>query len=206
MKNFTFTLRFNLPQRTNFAHPTANLTGLIPPKSTSHLKSSSYLHTFPAKTATSGGKTLVHSIIDDDESKSEYMPLTFELKPRWESFSKRDISQVSQNGHLRFLMLGGASLGLFLLAMGMDDQKALALGPEGPLMEEFWDNVRRYALYALTVSTGALYTILLPIVELLKNPISAILVLVIFGGSLYIVSQVLYAMVGVSEFSYDYGY
>ncbi|KAE8652901.1 hypothetical protein Csa_022671, partial [Cucumis sativus] len=27
---------------------------------------------------------------------------------------------------------------------------ALALGPEGPLVEEFWDNVRRYAIYALT--------------------------------------------------------
>lgn len=93
-----------------------------------------------------------------------------------------------------------------MFLMGLDDQKALALGPEGPLAEEFWDNVRRYALYALTVSTGALYTIFQPIVELLKNPISAILILVIFGGGLYIVSQVLSAMVGVSEFSYDYSY
>lgn len=49
---------------------------------------------------------------------------------------------------------------------------ALALGPEGPLVEEFWDNVRRYAIYALTVSTGAIYTILHFILEL------------IFGGAI----------------------
>ncbi|CAN1260109.1 hypothetical protein LINPERPRIM_LOCUS10327 [Linum perenne] len=82
--------------------------------------------------------------------------------------------------------------------------KALALGPL--MEEEFWDNVRRYALYALTVSTGALYTILVPIVELLKNPISAILVLVILFGGFYIVSQVVSAMVGLSDFSYSYSY
>lgn len=104
-------------------------------------------------------------------------------------------------------MVGAVSIGVVLLLMGLDEEhKALALGPEGPLMEEFWDNVRRYALYFLTVSTGAVYTVFLPILELLKNPISAILVLVILGGSLYIVSQVISAMVGVTEFSYDYSY
>lgn len=90
--------------------------------------------------------------------------------------------------------------------MGVSDQKALAFGPEGPLVEEFWDNVRRYAIYALTVSTGALYTIFQPIFELLKNPISAILILVILGGGLYVVSQVVSAMVGITDFSYDYSY
>ena len=104
------------------------------------------------------------------------------------------------------MIVGAVSIGFTLLLMGADVQKAVALGPEGPLMEEFWDNVRRYALYALTVSTGAIYTIFQPIVELLKNPISAILVLVIIGGSIYIVSQILSAMVGVSDFTYSYGY
>ncbi|KAK2990206.1 hypothetical protein RJ640_014658 [Escallonia rubra] len=37
-----------------------------------------------------------------------------------------------------------------LFLMGVDDHKALAFGPEGPLMEDFWDNMRRYGLYALT--------------------------------------------------------
>lgn len=112
---------------------------------------------------------------------------------------------VPENEHSRTLMMMGAvSVGIIVLLLS--DQKAWALGPEGPLVEEFWDNVRRYALYALTVSTGALYTIFLPIFELLKNPITAILILAIFGGSFYIVSQVLSAMVGVSDFTYDYGY
>lgn len=106
------------------------------------------------------------------------------------------------------MVLGAVSLGIVLVLMGFEDHrnKALAFGPEGPLAEEFWDNVRRYALYALTVSTGAIYAILQPIFELLKNPISAILVLMILGGSIYIVYQVVATMVGVNEFSYDYAY
>lgn len=78
-----------------------------------------------------------------------------------------------------------------------DKNPALALGPEGPLMEEFWDNMRRYGLYALTVSTGVLWAVFQPNYELLKNPISAILILTIMGGSVYIVSQVVSAMVGI---------
>ncbi|KAL4308577.1 hypothetical protein GQ457_01G043570 [Hibiscus cannabinus] len=106
----------------------------------------------------------------------------------------------------RFVAVGAVSMGLALLLMELEVEKAMALGPEGPLVEEFWDNVRRYALYALTVSTGAIYTIVLPILELLKNPISAVLVLVILVGGIFIVSQILSAMVGVTDFTYSYGY
>ncbi|KAK1306811.1 hypothetical protein QJS10_CPA10g01818 [Acorus calamus] len=116
-------------------------------------------------------------------------------------------STTSTRAQTRLVILGAASLGLAVLLLGgIDGQKALALGPDGPLLEEFWDNMRRYGLYVLTVSTGAIYTLLEPIVELLKNPITAILLITIFGGSFYIVSQVLNAMVGMSEFNYDYGY
>lgn len=114
--------------------------------------------------------------------------------------------ELEKDKHSRIVIMGAISLGILVFLSGMDDQKAFALGPEGPLVEEFWDNVRRYGLYALTVSTGALYTILLPIFELLKNPITAILILVILGGGFYIVSQVLSAMIGVSDFTYDYNY
>ncbi|KAL2932242.1 Uncharacterized protein RDABS01_037652 [Bienertia sinuspersici] len=69
---------------------------------------------------------------------------------------------------LTLTVTGAASIGLLVILMGQD--KAWALGPEGPLVEEFWENVRRYALYALTVSTGVLYAVLQPIFELLKNP------------------------------------
>ncbi|KAL2495492.1 hypothetical protein Fot_39249 [Forsythia ovata] len=94
------------------------------------------------------------------------------------------------------IILGTISVGLAVFLMGIDEQKALALGPGGPLMEDFWENMRRYGLYALTVSTGVLYSVFQPIVELLRNPISAILVLTIIGGSIFIVSQVVSAMVG----------
>ncbi|KAL3850954.1 hypothetical protein ACJIZ3_012836 [Penstemon smallii] len=116
-------------------------------------------------------------------------------------------SERFSNGHSRKVVLGAMSLGVALFLMGFDDHsKAMAFGPEGPLVEEFWDNMRRYALYALTVSTGALAILLEPIFELLKNPISAVLVLVILGGGFFIVSQVVTAMVGLSDFSYDYNY
>lgn len=115
---------------------------------------------------------------------------------------KEESLEDSANGYMVF---GGFAVAVVMgMMMMMGDEKALALGPEGPLVEEFWDNVRRYALYALTVSTGAVYTIAKPIFELLKNPISAILILAIMGGSLYLVSQILSAMVGVTDFSYDY--
>ncbi|XP_043693766.1 uncharacterized protein LOC122644216 [Telopea speciosissima] len=116
------------------------------------------------------------------------------------------IPSQKRTGLQRFVILGAASLGLAVLLAGIDDGKALALGPEGPLMEEFWDNMRRYGLYIVTVSTGVIYTIFQPILELLKNPISAILIITILGGGIFIVSQVLSAMFGVSEFAYDYGY
>nr|XP_043610764.1 uncharacterized protein LOC122582439 [Erigeron canadensis] len=107
----------------------------------------------------------------------------------------------------RYVIVGAVSVGLMMLLMSFDDnQKALAFGPEGPLMEDFWDNMRRYGLYALTVSSGVLYAVFQPLYELLKNPISAILVLTILGGGFYIVSQVVSAMVGITEFSYEYTY
>lgn len=133
-------------------------------------------------------------------------PLVLELKPKSQNPPKKELSQFLTDGNSRCLILGAVSVGLVLFLMGADDQKALAFGPEGPLVEEFWDNVRRYAIYALTVSTGAIYTIFQPILELLKNPITAILILTILGGGIFIVSQVLSAMVGFSDFSYDYGY
>ncbi|GMH19444.1 hypothetical protein Nepgr_021285 [Nepenthes gracilis] len=119
---------------------------------------------------------------------------------------KEDDTNDSANGYSRIVIIGAVSLGSVLLFMGLGEQKAFAWGPEGPLMEEFWDNMRRYALYVLTVSTGVAYAVFQPVYELLKNPMSAILVLTIIAGSIFIVSQVLSAMVGVSDFSYDYGY
>jgi precorrin-6B methylase 2 len=102
-------------------------------------------------------------------------------------------------------LIGGITAGVGVaLALSAGAGPALALGPEGPLVEEFWDNMRRYALYALTVSTGVAYTVLQPIVELLKNPVTALLIVAVIAGSGFLVSQVLNAMVGNSDFIYRY--
>ncbi|GAU14714.1 hypothetical protein TSUD_203630 [Trifolium subterraneum] len=137
----------------------------------------------------------------------EQTPITLKHTPTLEDVQRAEsmkLEVLENEKKSRIVIIGAVSVGILLLLSGMDEQKAMALGPEGPLVEEFWDNVRRYGLYALTVSTGAIYTIMVPIFELLKNPITAILIIVIFGGGFYIVSQVLSAMVGVSDFSYDY--
>lgn len=137
------------------------------------------------------------------EKRSIVKPLSLEILPKFKKLSRSEISKERSN----LLVLGAVSFGVVLFLMGFDDKnQALALGPEGPLMEEFWDNMRRYGLYALTVSTGVLWAVFQPIYELLKNPISAILILTIMGGSVYIVSQVVSAMVGVTDFSYEYNY
>ncbi|NP_001144833.2 uncharacterized protein LOC100277918 [Zea mays] len=102
-------------------------------------------------------------------------------------------------------LIGGITAGVAVaLALSAGAGPALALGPEGPLVEEFWDNMRRYALYVVTVSTGVAYTVLQPIVELLKNPITALLIVAVLAGSGFLVSQVLNAMVGNSDLIYMY--
>ncbi|KAI0525227.1 hypothetical protein KFK09_004620 [Dendrobium nobile] len=53
----------------------------------------------------------------------------------------------------RLLLFGGFSFAFALLLLGFDgQQEAMALGPEGPLVEEFWDNLRRYGLYFITIA------------------------------------------------------
>lgn len=81
----------------------------------------------------------------------------------------------------------------------------MALGPEGPLVEEFWDNMRRYGLYFLTVATGGMYSLLQPIFALLRNPLTAILTLVVISGSFYLLYLTLNTMLGVTAFNYKYG-
>ncbi|PIA25634.1 hypothetical protein AQUCO_11000041v1 [Aquilegia coerulea] len=179
-----------------------------------NLPSQSYLSTSPPRTLPS---FLLNKIISSSRKTRTYTKpsaknLTKESntnKPIILKSTKKEIQVVdsSNDGYSRFVMLGAVSFGFAMLLAGLDDQqKALAFGPEGPLMEDFWDNMRRYGLYALTVSTGALSIIFQPIFELLKNPISAVLVIVILVGIFYIVTQVVSAMVGVSEFAYEYGY
>ncbi|KAH7292800.1 hypothetical protein KP509_29G086300 [Ceratopteris richardii] len=89
------------------------------------------------------------------------------------------------------------------LAFGYTES-AMALGPEGPLVEEFWDNMRRYGLYFLTVFTGGLYSIVQPIFALLRNPITAILTITFLSGSFYLLYLLLNTMLGITNFNYEY--
>ena len=98
-------------------------------------------------------------------------------------------------------LIGGITAGVALaLALSVDAGPALALGPEGPLVEEFWDNMRRYGLYTLMVSTGFAWALVQPIYELLRNPITAVLIIFVIVGGAVLTSQVINAMAGNSDF------
>ncbi|MCL7027012.1 hypothetical protein MKW94_014849 [Papaver nudicaule] len=188
MKASTFRPEFSLPIQTNLKTPTTTTTKclhLLPFRTNSLSNSSPQIPNLLTRKAAINKKLQNPVLLTKVPSKS---------------------TSSDENGLSRFAIVGAVTLGLAILVVGIDDQKALALGPEGPLMEEFWDNMRRYSLYIVTVSTGVIYTIFQPILELLKNPVTAILIITILGGSFFIISQVLSAMVGVSEFVYDYGY
>ncbi|KAI3986453.1 hypothetical protein MKX01_037735 [Papaver californicum] len=190
MKASTFRPEFSLPIQTNLKTPTTT---------------TKFLHLLPFRTKPS---SLSNSPPPQKPANllTTRKAATIIKKLQNPVPSKKSTTSNDENGLSRVVILGAVTLGVAILVVGMDDQKALALGPEGPLMEEFWDNMRRYSLYIVTVSTGVIYTIFQPILELLKNPVTAILIITILGGSFFIISQVLSAMVGVSEFVYDYGY
>ncbi|CAF2150818.1 BnaA01g17430D [Brassica napus] len=71
------------------------------------------------------------------------------------------------------------------LVLGADAERAMALGPEA----------REHSPLSLSPSLNSS-----------RPPISAVLILIILGGSFYILSQVVSSMVGVNEFVYEYGY
>ncbi|KAK3433565.1 hypothetical protein EUGRSUZ_D01449 [Eucalyptus grandis] len=190
MKTLVLQSQF-LPRNTELSNPRSNVTTVIP----SRIITSCSKHHPPPPPSSS----------ESASASSGCNSIARPTKAIQKSHNQHS-HHVSLDGGSRKVVLGAVSLGIVLFLMGFEDHrnKALAFGPEGPLAEEFWDNVRRYALHALTVSTGAIYTIFQPILELLKNPISAILILMILGGSIFIVYQVVATMVGVNEFSYDY--
>jgi hypothetical protein len=100
----------------------------------------------------------------------------------------------------RELAIGGLVFALVCLP----DERALALGPGGPLMEEFWDNVRRYGFYFFTVVSGGLYSLTKPLLDLLKNPSTQILVLIAVIGTFYLMYLTVSTMLGLNDFVYEY--
>ncbi|KAA8519205.1 hypothetical protein F0562_013461 [Nyssa sinensis] len=167
--------QFYFPTRTNLTSPPPTPPSLIPFKTTSHLKHPTNL--LPQ----SNSSRIKNTGYPTKQSHTDNAPILGIIKPRSQRPWTQEFGQGSSNGYSRIVIFGAVSIGVVLFLMGIDEQKALAMGPEGPLMEEFWDNMRRYALYALTVSTGVAYAVFQPILELLKNPISAVLIVTIIG-------------------------
>ncbi|KAI3676527.1 hypothetical protein L1987_86137 [Smallanthus sonchifolius] len=193
MKTFTLRSQFYIPTHFNPISPKTKITK-TPPR-TKLLNKPMF---FDSERVKITPKTIKSNPTEKLFGAKESHP--FCLSTKVEKF-------IGFDDNSRCLMVGAVTLGFMVLLMGSDDhQMALAFGPEGPLMEDFWDNMRRYGLYALTVSSGVLYAVFQPLYELLKNPISAILVLTILGGGFYIVSQVVSAMVGITDFSYELNY
>lgn len=71
-------------------------------------------------------------------------------------------------------------------------------GAEGP----FWDNVLRFVVYFITVFTGGLFTLLKPIYELAKNPVTLLLLIVVLGGGFSFLYFSLSAMLGLNDPGY----
>lgn len=68
---------------------------------------------------------------------------------------------------------------------------------------DFWSNVLRYVSYFFSVLLGTAYVALKPIVQLLKKPTTAVLVIVGAIGLYFFVSTTVSAMLGVTEYDYD---
>ena len=72
----------------------------------------------------------------------------------------------------------------------------LALLP--PQASEFWDNVGRFVVYFFTVLTGGFLSLVQPIIDRLRNPSSAVLVIVALAGGLFLAYTTLAAMLGLN--------
>lgn len=140
--------------------------------------------------------------IEDPSLRSEDISEDRELQTWDEIALEKQRYVVHKNAFSWEMILLGFGVGVWFFVGS--EQSALAFWPEGPLVEEFWENMRRYGLYFFTVGTGAIYTILKPIYELLKNPLSAVLVIVVISGIFYLLYLTVSAMIGISEFSYQY--
>lgn len=69
--------------------------------------------------------------------------------------------------------------------------------------EDFWANVLRYVSYFFSVLLGTAYVAFKPILELLKRPTTAVLVIGAAAGLYYFVSTTVTAMLGVNEYGYE---
>ncbi|KAL4458370.1 hypothetical protein ABPG75_013235 [Micractinium tetrahymenae] len=65
--------------------------------------------------------------------------------------------------------------------------------------EDFWGNVLRYISYFFSVLLGTAYIAVRPLLELLKRPTTAVLVVAGLGALVFFVSFTVQAMLGINE-------
>jgi len=142
-------------------------------------------------------------------SSSNPTKLSFHSNPTFQGLEHLEISPTLKNvsflgsfvsDHARELAIGSLVFAIICLP----DEHALALGPGGPLMEEFWDNVRRYGFYFFTVVSGGLYSLAKPLLDLMKDPSTQILVAVVVIGTFYLMYLTVSTMLGLNDFVYEY--
>jgi hypothetical protein len=65
--------------------------------------------------------------------------------------------------------------------------------------DEFWSNVLRYIRYFFTVTSGGLYALASPFLNLFKKPTTAVLAVCVAIGAVFVLQFTLNAMLGISE-------
>ena len=66
------------------------------------------------------------------------------------------------------------------------------------MFEGFWENVFRYQRYFVSILLGLLLNTFAPIIPLLKRPLTSIVIVGMFVGSLVFLTLTLRAMLGLS--------
>lgn len=111
----------------------------------------------------------------------------------------------------RSMLLLAAALGSAALLGAAEPALAAQLGdgssghPSAQLLgdlaenEDFWSNVLRYISYFFSVLLGTAYIAVKPLIELMKRPGTAILVIAGVGSLVWFVSFTVSAMLGMTE-------
>lgn len=111
--------------------------------------------------------------------------------------------QLKDGKHSTFLV-AGALAGSILLTSALP---AMAVEHHPNILadisenQEFWGNVVRYISYFFSVLLGTAYVAIRPIVELMKKPQTAILVVIVGALTVSFVSFTVQSMLGVNEVS-----
>mmetsp|Transcript_9579 Transcript_9579/g.18996 ORF Transcript_9579/g.18996 Transcript_9579/m.18996 type:complete len:193 (+) Transcript_9579:720-1298(+) len=114
------------------------------------------------------------------------------------------MSRIDSKDVSSLLLCGVLAAGLFFTAA---DWSMAATSSAGQYdlaeNEDFWANVLRYVSYFFSVLLGTAYVAFKPILELLKRPTTAVLVILATLGLYFFVSTTVTAMLGVEEFEYE---